>query len=174
MSFKPDPKKGIKPKKVKRPIRRTPIRKSYTNSVQLKKPTAKQALMEKAVSVFNAFIRKRDENEPCIVCGRKRQLQAGHFYPAGSYPMMKFLTDNCHGECAECNCFDTEHLDNYRINLIKKIGIDGVKILDSHAAYSKKSIHKWTSHDLEEIIKHYTEKLNNYLIYNSRNSKRLQ
>ena len=83
--------------------------------------TAKLKL--RAQREFNAFIRKRDQDQPCINCGSYSKLQAGHYFAAGKHNNLRFDEDNVHGECLKCNYFDSQsHAHKYRVNLIKKIG----------------------------------------------------
>ena len=58
-----------------------------------------------AQEAFNAFIRERDHNEPCISCGRYHtgQYHAGHYRTVGSHPELRFDERNCHKQCAPCN-----------------------------------------------------------------------
>ena len=91
-------------------------------------------LTTKAQVKFNSFIRKRDEGQPCISCGKFRELQAGHFYSAGHHSHMRFNEDNVHGQCKSCNYFLSGNLIEYRKNLIKKIGAERVEKLDRIAA----------------------------------------
>lgn len=80
-------------------------------------------LKVKAQTVFNRWVRKRSEGEPCINCGKYRTLQAGHFFPTSTHSHLRFHEDNCWGECLQCNYFNSQsHSYGYRVNLIKKIG----------------------------------------------------
>jgi len=44
----------------------------------------------KAQAAFNAWIRKRDDGQPCISCGTGSPNQAGHFYSAGHYSSLRY------------------------------------------------------------------------------------
>lgn len=80
-------------------------------------------LKREAQKVFNAFIRLRDEGKRCISCnGRDSTMQAGHYFSAGKYNILRFNEDNCHLQCVECNCYKEGNLEAYKENLIKKIG----------------------------------------------------
>ena len=85
-------------------------------------------------TAFNAWIRVRDAGLPCISCGRHHQgqLHAGHYRSVGSEPALRFEADNCHLQCAPCNTYLSGNLIRYRINLIKKIGLDRVEWLEGH------------------------------------------
>lgn len=109
------------------------------------------ALTKKAQTVFNAYVRSRDEGLPCISCGLHKPLQAGHYVPQGSCSFLRFHEWNVNGECAGCNGFDSFHLVGYRKRLIDKIGIDAVEWLEQNR-HTKK---KWTRSELLEIIEKY-------------------
>jgi hypothetical protein len=86
-------------------------------------------------SVFNAYIRKRDKDLPCISCGclKANKWDAGHFWAAGNYSFLRFNEDNVHKQCsAYCNVHLSGNQNSYRINLIKKIGAERVQWLDNH------------------------------------------
>lgn len=115
-------------------------------------------LKKKAVNVFNSWIRKRDANLGCISCGIFNQIQAGHFYSAGHYELMRFNEDNVHSQCLRCNYFLSGNLIHYRENLIKKIGIERVEKLDELAKISKRQRAKTNDRFmLIEIIEKYAK-----------------
>lgn len=80
-------------------------------------------LKKRAITKFNAYIRKRDEGKMCISCGKHPIQHAGHFYSAGKFNVLRFNEDNVHGQCIQCNYYLHGNLINYRENLIRKIGI---------------------------------------------------
>jgi hypothetical protein len=91
-------------------------RKFNANDVKKRKKVAQAA--------FNAYIRKRDEKLPCISCNRHHsgQYHAGHFKTTAARPDLKFNEDNCHKQCSACNNHLSGNIENYRPNLIEKIG----------------------------------------------------
>ena len=106
---------------------------------------------------FNAFIRARDEKLPCISCGRfhEGRYDAGHYKSVGSSPSIRFEEDNCHKQCHwNCNINLSGNIENYRINLIKKIGLDKVEWLEG--PHEPK---KYTCAELKEIEILYKQKL---------------
>ena len=110
----------------------------------------------KAQTVFNAWIRERDQNLPCINCGRYTTLQCGHFFAAGKYNYLRFWEDNCHGECVSCNYFDSQsHAMKYRPNLIKKIGQERFDRLTFESLRTDKRQYKHSRFELIEIIERY-------------------
>jgi len=116
----------------------------------------KSKLRENAVSIFNKFIRLRDENLPCVSCGHTqgRQFHAGHFKPAGANPQLRFNELNVHKQCSICNNYKSGNLAEYRKNLIKKIGVENVEALESD-----KSVKKYSVDDYKNIIVKYKNKI---------------
>ena len=111
-------------------------------------------------AVCNAYIRKRDEGQPCISCGQSNVLQAGHFFAVGGYDGIRFNEDNIHGECSRCNCWDESHLIKYRDNLLEKIGQERFDILYTAASNYKIYGYKFTRSELLEIKTKYQNKIN--------------
>lgn len=113
------------------------------------------ALRKKAGEKFRAWIRKRDEGQPCISCGSFNTSDASHLYSAGNYPCLEFEEDNVWLSCKKCNCFLSGNLLEYRKRLLKKIGTDRVERLDMIADYYKKHGYKHDRFRLIEIIEQY-------------------
>ena len=105
-------------------------------------------LRSKAQVAFNAWIRARDESEPCICCGKWPQGEealrggawdAGHFRSRGACPELAFDEDNCHKQLKRCNGQSWD-VAGYRANLLVKIGPDRLAVLEgphSPKHYSK-------------------------------------
>ena len=131
------------------------------NSNTIKKYRSKKipALISKAVLVFHAYIRSRDENRVCISCGQYKELQAGHFYSGGHHACLRFNEFNVNGQCQKCNYFLHANLIPYRTNLVKKIGLDEVEKLDVTAAYYRRTGWKWDRFALIDIIETYKAKI---------------
>ena len=88
--------------------------------------------MREAQAAFNKFIRLRDSNDPSISCQRHHQGQyhAGHYRSVGAHPELRFSELNNNKQCAPCNNHLSGNLVDYRINLIKKIGIEQVEWIE--------------------------------------------
>ena len=73
---------------------------------------------------FNAFIRARDAHLPCISCGTYTagQFHAGHYRTRKAAPELRFDESNTNRQCAQCNCFDSGNVTEYRISLVEKVG----------------------------------------------------
>lgn len=81
-------------------------------------------LVRRAQTAFNAFIRERDKDLPCISCGRHHQGQyhAGHYMSTGARPELRFDEANVHKQCQPCNTHLSGNLVAYRKALIDRIG----------------------------------------------------
>ena len=67
-------------------------------------------LVKPAQDAFNAFIRERDKDQPCISCGIVNPPEkyggawdAGHFRGRGANPELRFDETNVHKQCKSCN-----------------------------------------------------------------------
>jgi len=131
MSFKPDPKKGIKPKKVKRPIRRTPIKKSY-------KPTGEKEIFEKLI---------RTREHVSFISGVPiHNIGPGNchhvLYPKDDYDLLRlyepnivFLTNYEHSLIHNCSAAQRAA---YRVEMEKvSVIVDWDKLIDHRAAMYK-------------------------------------
>ena len=109
-----------------------------------------------AQTVFNAFIRKRDENEPCISCGATNveEFHAGH-YVASTYQILRFNEDNVHKQCSRCNTHLRGNLISYREGLIYKIGLEEVEKLEAE----RHKTFKMSIPELKEMILLYKKKI---------------
>lgn len=112
--------------------------------------------LKDAQAAFNAYIRFRDKNKPCISCGRhhKGQMHAGHYRTVGACSSLRFDESNVHSQCAPCNNHKSGNITEYRINLIQKIGAKEVERLET-APKSR----RWTVDEAKEIRLLYKEKL---------------
>lgn len=138
--------KGEKERKALAKIERKAIREAKEKI----KPRA--AYMKEAQSAFNAWVRARDADQPCISCGRHHQgkYDAGHFRSVGSNPALRFEPLNCHKQCAPCNQHKSGNAIEYRIGLVARIGAEKVAWLEG--LHEPK---KYTIEDLQQITAHY-------------------
>lgn len=132
------------------------------------------ALLRKAQTVFNAWIRARDSIAGvyfnCISCGTPKKIQyylnesgqvtgsnyhASHFYPVGSYTALRFDPDNCHGGCDSCNYHKHGNIGEYSRNLANRIGPERLEKLHQRAAMAKRQLKKWSRFELIDIIEKY-------------------
>ena len=81
--------------------------------------------------IFNKFIRLRDKGLNCISCNKPAKKEnAGHYRSVGGNPELRFEELNNNLQCEYCNTYLHGNLIDYRINLIKKIGIEKVEWLE--------------------------------------------
>ncbi len=121
----------------------------YANDLKTRKAAAKKACHD--------YIRARDSGKLCICCGRSlgTKFDAGHYLESGNNPQIRYDEDNIHGQSVYCNQYQGGNSDDYRGNLITKIGIDKVERLES----MKGGTVKRTCEDYKEIELYYKEKL---------------
>lgn len=112
-------------------------------------------LMSEAKSSFQSWVRKRDENNPCISCGKLRaeQWDGGHYFKAEVYRGVIFHEDNVHKQCSHCNRWLDGNLISYRSNLIYKIGLIEVEELEKEADETRQK--KWSRGELIELRDKY-------------------
>jgi len=119
--------------------------------------------LREAQKSFNAYVRGRDKGLLCISCGNKPNfgsyiggsgIQAGHYLSVGAHAELRFEPLNCHIQCVNCNVHNSGNAIDYRVGLIKKIGLDKVEWLEGpHKAK------KYSCTDLKEIELYYKQKL---------------
>ncbi|RML58335.1 Bacteriophage lambda NinG [Pseudomonas syringae pv. pisi] len=88
--------------------------------------------MKDTQTAFNAWIRERDAALPCVSCGRHHQgkYDAGHYRTVGSNPALRFEPLNCHKQCVPCNQHKSGNVVEYRLELVRRIGIVNVEWLE--------------------------------------------
>lgn len=85
-----------------------------------------------AQTSINRYVRQRDINLGCVSCkrGGSCQFHAGHFISIGANCSLRFNLLNINKQCAQCNKWRGGKPIPYRINLIKKIGLERVEWLE--------------------------------------------
>ena len=114
-------------------MQRSKAERSKTRKAKDQLKTRQQWLKE-AQAAFNAFIRVRDHNKPCISCGRHHsgQYHAGHYRTVGAAAHLRFNLKNCNKQCAPCNAYLSGNIIAYRPALIEKIGQPAVDWIESN------------------------------------------
>lgn len=111
-------------------------RKAKTREAREKLKTKSQYVKEAQVA-FNAYVRLRDADKPCISCGSSPaqryggSMDAGHYRSRGAAGHLRFHLHNCHAQCKKCNRNLSGNVVEYRINLIKRIGQEKVEALEN-------------------------------------------
>ncbi|EBG0692417.1 hypothetical protein DNW06_18660 [Salmonella enterica subsp. enterica] len=99
---------------------------------------------KEAQAAFNRYIRIRDEGKPCISCDAPRvgksnfltgsAIDASHYRSRGAASHLKFNVFNVHSACTRCNRQLSGNAVEYRIRLIRRIGLERVERLESDNA----------------------------------------
>ncbi len=117
-------------------------------------------LKREAQIEFNAYIRAKGRRDSlaCISCGRTldwsgNAVDAGHYRSVGAAPHLRYDERNAHAQCKHCNQYKSGNVVDYRIGLIKRIGIEAVEALEND-----NRTHKWTRQELIEIRATYKAK----------------
>lgn len=104
---------------------------------------------------FNAYVRERDADLPCISCSvfGPRKWDAGHYRSVGACPELRFDEDNCHKQCVPCNQHRSGNAIDYRIGLLARLGEARVLRLEGPHDPQRYSID-----DIELLIETYRAK----------------
>lgn len=88
--------------------------------------------MREAQAAFNAWIRYRDRDKPCISCGAtgRTSWDAGHYRSVAAAPSLRFDEDNVHKQCVPCNQHRSGNAIEYRRGLVARIGVERVEWLE--------------------------------------------
>ena len=130
-------------------------RKSHAKSKKELKDNDRSFQLKKTQTIFNKYIRLRDDSLPCISCDRHHsgQYHAGHYRTVGANPELRFDDRNCHKQCSACNNHLSGNIVNYRICLTRKIGAQQVEILEG--PHEPK---RYTIPELKELQQEYKTK----------------
>jgi len=131
-----------------------------------KKPETKAALKRKLRIILHKYIRIRDAYfedgqwwVKCVTCGERlpfKDSTAGHFFPAGTYPAVRFSEWNINGQCIRCNKYQHGALILYTIEMIGRYGLKGLDHYYSIATGGGKDL---SCAELQDLIDYYKEKL---------------
>lgn len=107
--------------------------------------------------IFNTYIRTRDKDKECVSCGaslKSKKVDASHYRSVGNCPALRFNEDNVHSACVYCNRHLHGNLIEYRIRLVKRIGIEKVEWLEQ-----EHEPQKYTLDEILELKKFYKKKI---------------
>lgn len=101
--------------------------------------------IKQAQQAVNAFVRARDSNLPCVSCGTTSAAQwdAGHYRTTAAAPQFRFDPRQIHKQCSVCNQHKSGNIVPYRVELIKRIGIEIVEAIENN--------HERRSYTVEEL-----------------------
>ncbi|MBD2785400.1 recombination protein NinG [Xenorhabdus sp. DI] len=112
--------------------------------------------IKQAQQSVNAYIRERDRDLPCVSCGTfvSAQWDAGHYRTTAAAPQLRFDDHNIHKQCVVCNQYKSGNLVPYRVELIRRIGLEKVDAIESNH-----DRHRWTIEECKAIKAEYQQKL---------------
>jgi 5-methylcytosine-specific restriction endonuclease McrA len=117
-------------------------------------------LIAAAQEAFNKFIRLRDKDKGCFVCGEPfpvgqlgGDFDAGHVRSRGAAGHLRFNEDNCHGECKPCNASWGAKPHEIEAGAIRRIGQERYDALKNNNTPAK-----WTKDGLRAIAATYKVK----------------
>jgi len=123
------------------------------------KKNDKPILLQLAQKLVNQYIRLRDKGLPCISCGHNfnngRQEHAGHYIARSKSSLLRFDERNINTQCNICNDHLSGNVAEYRVGLIKKIGLKEVEFLENN----KTALKTWTAEELQTVISTYRKKI---------------
>ena len=115
-----------------------------------KAPTDRRTALKRCQIAFNAFIRERDRHRGCVSCDIpatwQGQFHASHYRSVGAAPELRFEPLNCHKSCSACNNHKSGNIEQYRPELIRRIGLRNVEWLEG--PHEPK---RWTVDDLNAM-----------------------
>ena len=92
-----------------------------------------------AQTAFNAYVRYRDKDLPCISCdatgdhdGLGGYWDAGHYRSRGAAKHLSFHLHNCHKQCHKCNRYLSGNAVEYRKRLIMRLDSERVDKLENN------------------------------------------
>jgi len=141
--------------------RKTKERKEHREAKE--KLKSRQDWMREAQTAFNAYRREITKHLGCISCGTHNgKMNGGHYRSVGSSPETRFVEENVWCQCERCNSYLSGNLTNYRIALVKLIGISAIEKLEGYHSPAK-----YTIEDLKTITKSYRIKLSEFKRFNN-------
>lgn len=136
--------------------------------VKQKKKETPSKLKKRLWNTFSKYIRIRDaisqyddiQYVDCCTCGQTKEIKnidAGHFIPAGSCNKLRFEEKNVHAQCRRCNSYFSGEQDLYAQFIENTYGKDELKRLRKERWETKKD----SIIELRQMIKLYKKKLKN-------------
>lgn len=142
--------------------RKTPL-KAKKKTLNKSGKTDYQKAKNKLDKVFSQYIRLRDSDKhglaTCCTCGAKRpwkEMDAGHFYNRNNLSV-RWDETNVHVQCKRCNRFMSGRTGEYAAFMRRTYPENDIQALE----YAAGRTTRWTTFDLEQLVKHYKEETKN-------------
>jgi hypothetical protein len=136
-------------------------RKLYRERKQAIKP--KSTLMQEADKAFQAYIRYRDKDLPCINTGQyiawdDNQSDAAHFISKAANTAMRYDLRNCHKSTKASNAMQEKYIHDYRNNLFKRLGEERFAKFEADRQYWATHQRKFSVEYLERVKRIFRKK----------------
>lgn len=97
----------------------------------------KQKYWEKISLKVKQSYADENGNCKCFTCGSDLKIgtsncQAGHCYPQGAYPSLRWNLDNIRPQCYNCNVIHHGRIHEFKEKLIEEIGVERVNELHNN------------------------------------------
>lgn len=124
----------------------------------------KNTILNEAQTAFNAYIRYRDKDLPCINTGQPVEYDgnasdAAHFVSRAANNAMRFDMRNVNKSTKASNKHQEKYIHEYRNNLIKKLGEVRFKQFEDDCRYYKTHQRNFSKQYLERIKRVFRKKL---------------
>ena len=119
--------------------------------VKLRSGIRHHKLEAKLQAELNRAIRARDYGKPCITCNRpvsEANANAGHCFPVGSHPSVRFHPLNIHSQSSRDNCHLGGNHAAYSAAFIARYGLATFEALAEVARTPR----QWTVGELYELL----------------------
>jgi len=161
----------LKTHKEKRKESLNVVEKKKVAKILNSKTGERKRAIKKLDDIFSIFIRLRDSDQngicKCISSGNPfhwKDLDCGH-YINRSNSALRWNENNCHAQGRYDNRFFEGAMVEYRKNLIKKIGIQKVELLESQVRAKK----KWHVFEINQLAEHYKSEVKKLMSLKSEN-----
>jgi len=118
-------------------------------------------LIQELQTIFNAYIRERDKGLPCISCGDPYPSDAGHLFKKSTRPAMRFNPRACFLQCRKCNSLPDGNYEAMCKGIAQRYGTDYLTEVIQTANESRKTDHKWSRSELQELINYFKSEIKN-------------
>lgn len=123
----------------------------------------KRTVLNEAQQAFNAYVRYRDKDLPCINTGKPvsfdgNDSDAAHFYSRAANNAMRFDMRNVHKSTKASNTQQEKYIHDYRENLINRLGEERFNQFEQEAKYWKKTQRNFSKQYLERVKRIFRKK----------------
>lgn len=158
-------KRDIEKKKVRANKVQAEKEKAFKRETRARKEKLKTASdwNKEAQAAVNKYIRIRDHDKPCVSCGKTLEqkyggtMEAGHYRSRGSASHLRFNLLNIQLQCVGCNRHLSGNVVEFRKELVNRIGVKRVELLENDNATRKFSIEY-----LKRVKRIFTKRANWY------------